>query len=112
MVFRSCLFEEALVVVSAKTAYGVAVGVVLAVAIPVSMLVAPCMKVCWPSVADSVFDSSVVAEEGLLCMYLCEVDKCWLVVCVVRLPHILSSVTLPTVVALVLLFGSLRSVCL
>ena len=112
MVFRSCLFEEALVVVSAKTAYGVAVGVVLAVAIPVSMLVAPCMKVCWPSVADSVFGSSVVAEEGLLCMYLCEVDKCWLVVCVVRLPHILSSVTLPTVVALVLSFGSLRSVYL
>ena len=112
MVFRSCLFEEALVVVSAKTAYGVTVGVVLAVAIPVSMLVAPCMKVCWPSVADSVFDSSVVAEEDLLCMYLCGADNCWLVVCVVRLPHILSSVTLPTVVALVLSFGSLRSVCL
>ena len=70
------------------------------------------MKVCWPSAADSVFDSSVVAEEGLVRMCLCEVDKCWLVVSVVHLPRILSFVTLPTVVALVLSFGSLRSVYL
>ena len=110
MVFHSCLVEEALVVVAAKMVYGVTVGVVLAVAIPVSVLVAPCMKVYWPSVADSVCDFSVVAEAGLVYMYLVEVDRWLLVVCVVRLPRILFSVTLPIVFVLVLSFGSLRSV--
>ena len=95
--------------VSGKTVYGVNVGVVLAVAIPVSRLVAPCMKVYWPSAADSVSDFSAVAEVGLLCMYLFEVGRCQLVVCVVRLPRILSSVIVAIVAALVLLFGSRRS---
>ena len=112
MVFHSCLVEEALVVVAAKMVYGVTVGVVLAVAIPVSVLVAPCMKVYWPSAADSVSDFSAVAEVGLLYMYLFVVGRCQLVVCVVRLPRILSSVIVATVAALVLLFDSQRNVYL
>ena len=80
MAVRLYLVERVVTVVLDRMVYDVILVVTAVAAIRVSVLVAPCTKVCSPSVADSwlwLVWVLVVAEVGLACTSL-------LLVCIFR----------------------------